>query len=441
LAQQGASLIGRLSYGSPTMTGLLDELRWRGFIHQLTDEQQIERHLQEGNRRVYAGFDPTGDSLTVGNLVPIMMLAHFQRAGHTPVVLMGGGTGLIGDPSGKSAERQLLSHEQVQANVHSIQRIFANVLSFEGPNAAALVDNHDWLSTLSTLTMLRDIGKHFTVNMMIQKESVRERLHNREQGISYTEFSYMILQAYDYQHLAEQMNVTVQLGGSDQWGNIVAGIDLTRRLHRREVFGITSPLLTRADGGKFGKTEKDAVWLSGHRTSAYAFYQFWMNTTDADVPRFIRLFTFLEREAIDTVLEEHAADPAQRKAQRALAREATRIIHGHAGLQRAEAATEALFSGHVENLDLSTLNDAFAEAPSSQHDRSMLALDGLSLVELLPLTSLCKSKREAREFLGNGSISVNGKKASSETHLGLRDLLHDEVALLRRGRKAWHVTR
>lgn len=423
------------------MTRLLDELRFRGFIHQLTDEAQTAQHLHESPRLVYAGFDPTGDSLTVGNLVPIMMLAHFQRAGHTPIVLMGGGTGLIGDPSGKTAERQLLDRDKVQQNVSSIQRIFASVLSFDGPNAARLVDNHDWLSTLGYLSMLRDIGKHFTINMMIQKESVRERLHNREQGISYTEFSYMILQAYDYQHLAQTLGVTLQLGGSDQWGNIVAGIDLTRRLHKREVFGITSPLLTRSDGGKFGKTEKDAVWLTSERTSAYAFYQFWMNTSDADVARFLRLFTFIDKEALDTILKEHEAAPSERLAQRTLAREATRLLHGVTGLERAEAATAALFSGSIEGLDLATLNEAFAEAPSSQHDRNVLQPNGLSLVELLPQTSLCKSKREAREFLSNGSISLNGRKASLDTVVKRTDLLHEQVALLRRGRKTWHVTR
>jgi len=370
-----------------------------------------------------------------------MLLAHFQRAGHRPIVLMGGGTGLIGDPSGKSAERQLQTVEQVRSNVASIRRIFASLLSFDGPNGAKIVDNADWLLGLGYLEVLRDVGKHFTVNMMIQKDSVRERLNNREQGISYTEFSYMILQAYDYHHLSRAEGVTLQIGGSDQWGNIVAGIDLTRRLQNRAVFGLTTPLLVKADGGKFGKTEKNPIWLTADRTSAYAFYQFWVNSADADTERFLKLFTFLPKEEIAGLVAAHAADPSQRLAQKRLAAEATRLVHGEAGLSRAEAATNALFSGDVASLDESTLAEAFAEAPSSNHERSALDGDGISLVELLPLTSLCKSKREARELLAAGSLSVNGQKAGAESTLRSADLLHGRLALLRRGRKAWHVTR
>lgn len=423
------------------MSALIEDLSWRGFIHQQTDEAQLAAHLASGSRSVYAGFDPTSDSLTIGNLVPIMLLAHFQRAGHRPVVLTGGGTGLIGDPSGKSAERQLQTVEQVRSNVASIRRIFASLLRFDGPNAAKLVDNADWLLGLGYLEVLRDVGKHFTINMMIQKDSVRERLTTREQGISYTEFSYMILQAYDYHHLAKSEDVSIQVGGSDQWGNIVAGIDLTRRLQNQTVFGMTSPLLVKADGGKFGKTEKNAVWLTAERTSAYAFYQFWINTADADVDRFLRLFTFLPRTEIEATVQAHQADPSQRLAQRKLAAEATKLVHGEGGLARAEAATNALFSGEVAGLDEGTLAEAFAEAPSSDHDSALLAGEGLALVDILPQTSLCKSKREAREFLAAGSISVNGKKVGPESSLRAEDLMHGRLALLRRGRKAWHVTR
>lgn len=423
------------------MSALIDELSWRGFIHQQTDEAQLAAHLTSGSRSVYAGFDPTGDSLTIGNLVPIMMLAHFQRAGHRPVVLMGGGTGLIGDPSGKSAERQLQTAEQVRHNVAKIRTIFSSILDFEGASGAKLVDNADWLTGLGYLEVLRDVGKHFTINMMIQKDSVRERLNNREQGISYTEFSYMILQAYDYSHLSKHEDVTVQLGGSDQWGNIVAGIDLTRRLHNRSVFGITSPLLVKADGGKFGKTEKNAIWLTAERTSAYAFYQFWINTADADVERFLRLFTFLPKTELEALLRDHQADPSQRLAQKRLASETTRLLHGAEGLTRAEAATNALFSGDVAGIDESTLSEAFAEAPSSEHEAALLGETGLSFIDLLPQTSLCKSKREAREFLAAGSISVNGEKVGVDSTLRREALLHGNLALLRRGRKAWHVTR
>jgi tyrosyl-tRNA synthetase len=423
------------------MSDLIAELAWRGFIHQQTDEAELASHLSSGSRTLYGGFDPTGSSLTIGNLVAILLLAHFQRAGHRPIVLMGGGTGLIGDPSGKSAERQLLNQDIVASNVASIQRIFTSILSFEGPNAAKLVNNADWLTKLGYLEVLRDVGKHFTVNAMIQRDSVRERLNNREQGISYTEFSYMILQAYDFQYLAQHEDVSLQVGGSDQWGNIVAGVDLTRRVLRREVFGLTAPLLTKADGGKFGKTEKDAVWLTAERTSAYAFYQFWLNTADADVERFLKLFTFLSQSEIATLVADHLGDPSQRLAQRRLARETTALLHGASGLERAEKATAALFSGDVADLDEDLLTEVFAEAPSTQHELTALDGDGLALVELLPQTSLCKSKREAREFLDNGSISLNGAKASLETRLRRSDLLHNHVALVRRGRKAWHVAR
>jgi tyrosyl-tRNA synthetase len=423
------------------MSQLLQELRWRGLLHQTTEQGALEAHLTEAPRRVYAGFDPSADSLTIGNLVPIMLLVHFQRAGHIPVALLGGGTGLIGDPSGKSAERQLLDEPAVAANVASIRTVFERALCFEGPAAAELVNNAEWLSKLSFLELLRDVGKHFSVNMMIQKDSVRERLQSREQGISYTEFSYMVLQAYDFHHLRRHHDVSVQVGGSDQWGNIVAGIDLVRRCQQQEVFALTAPLITKSDGGKFGKTESGAIWLTESRTSAYAYYQFWMNAADADVEKFLKIYTLLGREQLETLLAEHAAEPSLRKAQRALAENATRFLHGDAGLVRAEAATAALFSGDVSGLDEATLTEAFAQAPSSEHEAAALDGAGLPLVELLPQTSLCKSKREAREFLGNGAISLNGNKVDAASHLSRNALLHGKVALLRRGRKAWHVTR
>src|SRR5690606_26498772 len=285
-----------------------------------------------------------------------------------------------------------------------------------------------------------DVGKHFAVNMMIQKDSVRERLHHREQGISYTEFSYMILQAYDFRYLHEHHDVSVQIGGSDQWGNIVAGVDLTRRMSRADVFGLTAPLVTKADGGKFGKTESGAIWLTAERTSPYAYYQFWLNTADADVERFLKIYTLMSKAELEQTLARHAADPSQRLAQRSLAEHATRFLHGDVGLARALAATQALFSGEVGDLDEATLLEAFAAAPSSEHQLSALS-EGLPLVELLPLTTLAKSKREAREFLSNGAISLNGHRANADTRVTSRELLHGKIALLRRGRKAWHVTR
>jgi len=423
----------------------LAEMRWRGLLHQVTHEEALAKHLAGGVRRAYAGFDPTADSLTIGNLVGIMALARWQRCGHTPVALMGGGTGQIGDPSGKSAERQLMTRDRIAANVERIRKIFEPLLDFsaKASNRAVMVDNVEWLGKLSYLDALLDIGKHFSVNMMIQKDSVRERLHNRDQGISYTEFSYMILQSYDFLHLFREMSVTVQMGGSDQWGNIVGGCDLIRRVVEapgNESYGITWPLVTKADGGKFGKTESGAIWLTAERTSPYAFYQFWLNAADADAVRFLKTFTILPRERIDELEVAHAADPAKRAAQRALAPHMTELLHGPTERDAAEAAAAALFSGDVASLSKKVLEEVMAEIPSSQHDKSLLGA-GLPLVDLLPLTTLVKSKREAKEFLANGSVTVNGKKAGAEDKVTTADLLHGETIALRRGKKSWHVTR
>ncbi|HEY6727002.1 MAG TPA: tyrosine--tRNA ligase, partial [Polyangiaceae bacterium] len=313
------------------MTDLLQDLAWRGLVHDSTDLEQLRQHLAEP-RRVYAGFDPSRDSLTIGNLVPLLLLKRFQLAGHTPVVVMGGGTGLVGDPSGKDSERQLLGPEQVAANVAAQRPIYENVLSFTGAAAGELRNNLDWLGPLSFLQVLRDTGKHFSVNMMIQKDSIKSRLETRDQGISYTEFSYMILQAYDYLWLFQNAAVTVQLGGSDQWGNVVAGIDLVRRVERKEAHGLTVPLVTKSDGGKFGKTEAGAVWLTAKYTSAYAFYQFWLNTSDADLERYLKIFTFLSRQDIEALLARHAENPSAREAQRTLAEAVTSLVHGERGL-------------------------------------------------------------------------------------------------------------
>ncbi|MFG0256823.1 MAG: tyrosine--tRNA ligase [Phycisphaerales bacterium JB043] len=424
---------------STTTTDMLNELSWRGLLHQSTDEDALREHLASP-RRIYAGFDPTADSLTIGNLVPIMLLRHAQLSGHTPVVVMGGGTGLIGDPSGKSDERQLMTSEVVQHNVECQREIYSSILDFDGPNAAQLVDNSEWLCGLSYIDALRDVGKHFSVNMMMQKDSVRDRLANREQGISYTEFSYMILQSYDFLHLAQHRGVTAQCGGSDQWGNIVAGIDLTRRASGLDVHGYTAPLVTKSDGGKFGKTESGAIWLTEARTSPYAYYQFWLNTSDEDCDRYLKIFTLLPEVEIEAVMTYHREQEHLRHAQRTLAQEATRMLHGEAGLARAQAASEALFSGDIASLDAPTLTEAFAEAPSSQHDTSELER-GVSLVELLASTTLASSKREAREFVANGAISVNGERVSEDRQLGVADMLHGTCIVLRRGKKSWHITR
>ncbi len=439
---------------SSTPIDFLKELEWRGLIHQVTHVDQLREHLADPvnhPRRAYAGFDPTSDSLTIGNLVPIMLLVHFRRAGHEPVVVMGGGTGLIGDPSGKSAERMLMTERQVEDNVNAqrgiFERIFANASVVAGGTGQTptILNNLDWLGQLKYLEVLRDIGKHFSVNMMIQKDSVRERLHARDQGISYTEFSYMVLQAYDYLHLFKERGVTLQMGGSDQWGNIVGGADLIRRveaLHDDSAarsFGLTAPLITKSDGTKFGKTESGAIWLSAHRTSPYAYYQFWLNAADADVERYLKTFTLLPREEIEAITTRHAANPGAREAQRTLAREATRLLHGPDALTDAEAATQALFSGDIASLTEQTFREVLADVPTTTHDKSALAGEGVALVDLLPQTSLAASKREAREFLTSGAISTNGKKASVDTRLTSSDLLHNAFVAMRRGKKNWHL--
>jgi len=419
---------------------VVDDLAWRGLIYQQTDAEELKQHLASP-RRVYAGFDPTRDSLTVGNLLQIVLLRRFQLAGHSPVVVMGGGTGLIGDPSGKEAERPILTREQVEANVRGQRPCFERILDFSGPNPARIVNNADWLEKLGYLEVLRDVGKHFSVNMMIQKESVRERLEKREQGISYTEFSYMLLQAYDFLHLFEHANVTVQAAGSDQWGNIVAGVDLIRRKLHATVFGLTTPLVVKADGSKFGKSESGNVWLTPEHTSPYAFYQFWLNTQDADAIRYLKIFTLLPRPDIERLAAELERDPAARGAQRALAAHMTELVHGREGLDQALAATEALFSGDVARLSKATLQELFQNAPTTALPRQSLEGEGISVVDLLVEGGVVKSKREAREFLGSGAILVNGADATIETRITAAMLLHGEVLLVRRGRKTWHVVR
>jgi tyrosyl-tRNA synthetase len=420
---------------------LLDDLAARGLLHQQTDAEGLRRHLAEAPRSLYAGFDPTRDSLTIGHLVPLLVLARFQRAGHRPIAVMGGGTGLIGDPSFKASERPMLTREEVEHNVERIRESASRILDTTGSNAALFVNNIDWLGKLSFVDALRDIGKHFSVNAMIQRDSVRERLENREQGISYTEFSYMLLQAYDFLHLYRTHGVTLEAAGSDQWGNIVAGIDLIRRTERAETFGLTHPLVTKADGTKFGKTESGAVWLAADRTSPYAFYQFWLNTADADVGKYLAFYTFLPVAEIQTALDEHTADPGKRSAQRLLAASVTRLVHGDDALAQAEAATSALFSGEVTGLSRVLLDEVFASAPSSVLSKSRLSGDGAELAPLLLEAAVVKSKREAREFLEQGAISLNGVRVGNDARLTTEALLHGEIALVRRGKKSWHVLR
>lgn len=419
---------------------VLNDFAERRLIHQQTHAEDLRTHL-DVPRNVYAGFDPTAPSLTVGNLVQIINLARFQRHGHRPVVVLGGGTGVIGDPSGKSAERQMMTLEQVEENIAGIRPIFERLLDFSGKNAAKLCNNADWLKGIGYLEMLRDVGKYFSVNMMIQKDSVRERLHNREQGISYTEFSYMLLQAYDFLHLYDHEHVTLQVAGSDQWGNTVAGVDLIRRVRRVETYGLTTPLVTKADGGKFGKTESGAIWLSADRTSPYEFYQFWLNVADSDVPTYLNTFTFFEHARIAELVAALAENPGARAAQRALAAHMTELLHGADGLAQAEAATQALFSGDVAGLDQRTLESVFGNVPSASLQKSSLEGEGLPLVDVLVEVGAAKSKREARELLSTNAVLVNGRKGTLDDRVKLDWLLHGEMLLVRRGRKNWHVAR
>ncbi|QOI99476.1 MAG: tyrosine--tRNA ligase [Phycisphaeraceae bacterium] len=468
---------------TPTTNDFLAEMTWRGLIHQTTGQEALAAHLAARPRKGYVGFDPTAPSLTIGNLVGILALVRFAKAGHTPVVVVGGATGLIGDPSGKEKERELNTPQTVAANVEGQRRIFDAVWANAGLGTPTIRNNYDWFKDITFLQALRDIGKHFSVNMMIQKESVKERLTNRDQGISYTEFSYMLLQAYDFKHLWAAEGVTLQMGGSDQFGNIVCGGDLIRRadasiaqshlaedeivarlakigfentpekrdlerqiesIHaarlERMPHGLTWPLVTKADGGKFGKTESGAVWLTADRTSPYAFYQFWLNTADADLPRFLRTFTLLPREEIEALEAAHAANPGAREAHRALARHLTALLHGNAQADLAEHAAKALFSGDVASLPLDTLEHVMAGVPSSTHDKAALHA-GVPLAEFLVTTALAASKREAREFLTNGSVLVNGRKAAPDDTLTTASLLHGSLTAIRRGKKNWHLAR
>lgn len=435
------------------MQDFLDSMKYHGLFHQATDEAALRAHLASGVRRGYVGYDPTSNSLTIGNLVTIMMLRQLQLAGHTPVVIAGGGTGLIGDPSGKSSERTLMTREMVAANVESQMRIFGRILDFSAgvSNRAMLMNNIDWLAGISFLDALRDIGKFFTVNMMMAKDSVKDRLESREQGISYTEFSYMILQAHDYDHLHEKHGVTLQMGGSDQWGNITAGGELIRKRWRYhnpdaaddagpQVHAVTAPLLTKADGTKFGKSESGAVWLTADRTSPYALYQYLLNSADADVPRLLKALTTLPRETIEGALATHATDPGRREAHTLLAHTVTEMLHGKTEADNAVGAAKALFSGEVASLPLATLEEVFASVPSSRHDKARLG-EGVSLVDLLVTTQLAKSRGEAKDFLTQGSVTLNGRKVGPTDAATSADLLHGEIIALRRGKKNWHITR
>ena len=420
---------------------ILDDLQWRGLVNDCTDVPALTQRLATGPLTLYAGFDPTADSLHVGSLVPLLALRRFQLAGHHPIAVAGGATGSIGDPSGKAVERQLLSREALDANIAGVKVQLARLLDFESKsNPARLLDNAAWTAPVSYLDFLRDIGKHFTVNMMVAKESVRARMEDREVGISYTEFSYMLLQAFDFYHLRREANCELQIGGSDQWGNITAGTDLCRKKLGRHVFGLTLPLVTKADGSKFGKSESGNVWLDPRRTSVYKFYQFWINTEDAVVERYLKYFTFLSREEINTLTTEHAARPETRAAQKALAKSITTLLHGEAACAEAMRASEILFGGGLDGISESTFREIIGEVPTKEMERSQLAGAGLPLVEMLVESGLCPSKGQARKDLEGGGIYVNNVREGSAPRMVTEGgLLFGRHLLLRKGKRNYVV--
>ncbi|UTW05371.1 tyrosine--tRNA ligase [Amphritea atlantica] len=411
---------------------LIDDLKGRGLIAQQSgDAEKLTEHLKQ-TRTLYCGFDPTADSLHIGHLVPLLMLKRFQLAGHRPIALIGGATGMIGDPSFKATERSLNTVETVDQWIQSISDQLARFIDFDcGAESAMIANNRDWMGSMDIMSFLRDIGKHFSVNAMINKESVRQRIERPDQGISFTEFSYSLLQSYDFSELNRSYECSLQIGGNDQWGNITAGIDLTRRLNSTQVFGMTLPLITKADGTKFGKTESGAVWLDPKKTSPYSFYQFWINTADADVYRFLRYYTFLPLTEIEQIEQTDQLSGSKPQAQRILAEQMTRLVHGENSLVQARRISEALFSGRADALS----DDEFRQ----------LELDGLpaceatpemTVTDLLVTSALASSRRQAREFIAAGAVQLNGKAVKEPDHLiNVDNVLHERFLLLRRGKK------
>jgi tyrosyl-tRNA synthetase len=421
---------------------IIAELSWRGLIHQSTDAANLQNWLNAAGRTLYCGFDPTADSLHVGSLIPLLMLRRFQRTGHRPIALVGGATGMIGDPSGKSEERNLLDVATLEANLQGMEAQMRKLLEFDGPHAANLVNNHDWMSGFGYLEFLRDVGKNFPINVMLAKDSVRSRLERDEAGMSYTEFSYMLLQAYDFVYLYEKFGCELQLGGSDQWGNITAGIDLARRMKGVQLYGLTWPLLTKSDGTKMGKTESGTVWLSPARTSPYAFYQYWMNIADDDAGMCLRFLTDLSREEIESLDAARTADAAKRESQRRLAEELTRMIHGDEGLKTAKRATEIFFGAEISQLADAQLSEIFADVPSRELPRARLDGEGLNVVDALVEAGLVKSKSDARRTVGQGGAYVNNHRIDDlDVQLGPGDLASETIMVLRSGKKKYALLR
>lgn len=418
---------------------LLEDLHQRGLVNQMTDEEGLQKHLENNQVTLYCGFDPTADSLHIGHLLPILMLKRFQVAGHRPIALVGGGTGMIGDPSGRSSERQLNSADVVKGYSDRIKDQLAKILNFDdGENAAVARNNHDWLSQMSIIDFLRDTGKHFGVNYMLAKDSVESRI---EQGISFTEFSYMILQSLDFQQLYQKENCTLQIGGSDQWGNITAGLELLRRStageEEVEAYGLTVPLITKADGSKFGKTAGGAVWLDPEKTSPYEFYQFWINADDRDVIRYLKVFTFMGMDEISALEKELQERPEKRVAQRRLAEEMTKLVHDEKALQQAERISEALFSGDIKALTGEEIEQGFKDVPSFTSESK-----DPQLLDLLVDAGISSSKRQAREDISNGAIYINGERNQDLKHtIQQEERMEDRFTIIRRGKKKYFLIR
>ncbi|ASK64404.1 tyrosine--tRNA ligase [Virgibacillus phasianinus] len=419
---------------------ILQDLEKRGLIHQITDKEGLEKQLVENQVTLYCGFDPTADSLHIGHLLPVYMLKRFQKEGHRPIALIGGGTGMIGDPSGRSSERSLNEDSVVKGFSEKIKKQLANLLNFDnGENAAVARNNHDWLASMTVIDFLRDAGKHFGINYMLAKESVSARI---EQGISFTEFSYMILQSLDFLKLYEQENCTLQIGGSDQWGNITAGMELIRRSREDmdedvNVFGLTVPLITKADGTKFGKTAGGAIWLDPEKTTPYEFYQFWFNTDDRDVIKFIQYFTFLNQDEVDGLAKSVAEKPEERLAQKRLAEEVTKVVHGQVAVEQAQKISASLFSGDVKSLTGQEIEQGFKDVPTHH-----MAKADIGLIDLLVETKISSSKRQAREDISNGAIYVNGER-NQDLHFTLtsKDRIEDTFTIIRRGKKKYFLLR
>ena len=419
---------------------LYDEFEWRDMLYEATPD--LREVLAKEKVTAYIGFDPSAPSLHVGSLLPIMGLARLQRFGHTPIAIAGGGTGLIGDPSGKTKERQLLSNEQVEQNLVGIKEQLGHFLDFNAKeNPASIVNNADWLGPITMMEFLRDVGKHFTVNSLLGKEAISRRLESDE-GISFTEFSYPLLQAYDYLVLHDRFGCSLQLGGSDQWGNILAGIDLIRRLRGARAHGLVFPLVTTSAGVKFGKTEAGTVWLDARLTSPYRFYQFWLNTDDRDVITYLKFFTWLSKEEIDELEQNVKTAPEKREAQRRLAREVTAMLHGKTELEKAARASEVLFGKEISGLSVSEILDIFADVPSTELDKSKLSSDGFTLGDALVLSGLAPSKGEAKRLVQGGGVAMNNVRADdARKSISSSDFIDGEVLVLRKGAKHYHLIR